>query len=143
MIRDQNRDLAAAANKPKDNSDKKANAEKVSAKISSKKLSSKHAARESRADFSGKENAPIKGSYEGLQHSAKALLSQNGVGYDNKSLQFARYADKSISHNTANFSFNYFSSASNSGIMDNYSSVSSVDSSSYRVDRMNRANKLF
>lgn len=143
MITEQNKSLAAAAKTPKDTSSRHRESDKVSAKISSKKTSAKHQVAEKSINTSGKENAPIKGSYEGLQHSSGTLLNMDGAGYDKIELQKARYKDSSISHNTANFSGNNFNLNQNYSIMNNYSSVTQPGSSSSRISKFNKANSMF
>jgi hypothetical protein len=70
-------------------------------------------------------------------------LQQNKVGYDNPSLQKARYNKDFASLNKANFSFKLNNNSTSYSIMNNLSSTTAKDSSSYRLNAVVRANMMF
>jgi len=143
MIADQNKKLSQAARTPKDTSHRRENADNFSAKISSSQAQGKSKLQSSRNDAREVRSDPVKGSFEGLQHSSGTLLSQNDAGYDNKSLQTARYNKEILSHNNANFVFDKLQSDSNYSIIDNYSSTHAKDTSSFRMSSIVSNNMNF
>jgi hypothetical protein len=140
---DQNKRLSSAAGRPKDTSHRKENANTYSAKISSSKSSAAKTVGESKTTVRKSNSDKLRGSYEGLQHSSSTVLQMNGVGYDNKSLQNARYNKNQISHNNHRFNFNMSPIDKNYSIMDNYSSMSATGSSSNKISNIVKNNMMF
>lgn len=143
MIADQNKRLSQAARTPKDTSHRKENSDNFSAKISSSQAQGRSKLSSSRNDAREVKSDPVKGSFEGLQHSSGTLINPDNTGYDNKALQTARYNKEIVSHNNANFVFDKFQSFSNYSIMDNYSSAHTKDTSSFRMNNIVSNNMMF
>jgi hypothetical protein len=140
---DQNKRLSDAASRPRDTSHRKENADNYSAKISSSKSSPTKAVGESKNNIRQSNSDKLKGSYEGLQHSSSTVLQMNGRGYDNKSLQKARYNKNQISHNNHRFNFNMPPIDKKYSIMDNYTSSSATGSSSNKINNIVKNNMMF
>jgi hypothetical protein len=140
---DQNKKLSSAAGRPKDTSYRKQNADAYSGKISSSKSSANKTIGESKATVRKSNSAKLKGSYEGLQNSSSTVLQMDGVGYDNKAIQNARYNKNQVSHNNENFNFNMAPVDKNYSIMDNYSSMSATGSSSNKISNIVKNNMMF
>lgn len=142
-IVDQNKNLGSAAGKSRDTSSRRERGNAYSAKIASSSNNSRSAMKESRARIKSGSNDPVRGSYEGLQHSSGTVINPNGVGYDNKSIQQARYNKDYISHNDARFYKEDFSLKSNYSIMNNYSSARVPGTSSERLSKIVKNNMMF
>jgi|694.fasta_scaffold13956_3 hypothetical protein len=142
-IGNQNKTLRNAASNPKDTSPRLAKSNEYSAKISGSKTSVNKDEKQSIVNFDKSNTKKMQGSYEGLMHSASTVLQQNKVGYDNPSLQKARYNKDFASLNKANFSFKLNNNSTSYSIMNNLSSTTAKDSSSYRLNAVVRANMMF
>ena len=97
----QNKSLRDAAAQPKDTSHRLRNATSYSAKVSSSSSRQKADSNASTVNMDKKAAKKIQGSYEGLMHSSSTVLQPNGVGYDNKNLQKARYGKKFAYHESS------------------------------------------
>lgn len=145
----QNKNLKDAANKPKDTSNRTVTANKYAARVSSSKNTSLGSDRssqqtvssESRKDIRGSDK--IKGSYEGLDKSSSGYIIMNGTGYDNKSLQGARNFKNFASHNNINFGQESFTNRNSLDIINNMSGIAQANSSSDKINQINKKNRLF
>lgn len=140
----QNKSLRNAAAQPKDTSHRLQKATSYSAKVSSTSRRERADSNASTVKMDKKAAKRIQGSYEGLMHSSSTVLQPNGVGYDKKSLQTARYNKKFAYHQSS--SMNNPSSLLNNktySIIDNYSSVTMKDSSSDRLNSIVQTNMMF
>jgi len=144
----QNKNLKDAGSKPKDTSHRTVTSNKYAARVSSSKNTSVGAdssgapstSHESRAKIAKSDN--LKGSWEGLDKSSSAYISMNGSGYDNKSLQTARTNRPQAGHNSVNFSQQSFTKRNSLDIINNMSRSSLSNSSSDRVNTINKRNNL-
>ena len=143
----QNKNLRAAANIKTSSTAKTKTANKYSAAISSSKSvqnpstgkAQSTVEHESRQNINDGSPDPIRGSMEGLSNGKSTYIQPNGRGYDNKNLQFARYADKNKNLPTVKGATFLFTNNKNNSIMDNYTRSFNSNSSS---DRMNKALNL-
>jgi len=142
-IVDQNKSLGSSAGSPRDTSKRKARGDSYSAKIASSSNNSRDTMKQSQSRIRKGDNDPIKGSYEGLQHSSGTLINVNGSGYDNKSIQQARYNKDHISHNDARLYKEDFKLNRNYSIIDNYSSLKVSGTSSDRLSKIVKNNMMF
>lgn len=140
---DQNKRLSSASNKPRDTSHRKHNADKYSAKISSNQSNNNKTIAESRQTLRHGNSDKVKGSYEGLMHSSSTVLQANGRGYDNKSLQKARYNKTFNSHNNHRFNFSMPPTDKNYSIMNNNTSISAYKSPSDKISNIVKNNMMF
>jgi hypothetical protein len=143
-IVNQNKALSDAGKTPRDTSHRDRAAQSYSAKVTSTRPASVQA--ESQADGQMQIRSSgntIKGSYEGLNHSSPTVLQFNDTGYDDKSNQGARFNKNFASHASGSVSASTFTNSKNSGIMDNYSSVTTKDSSSDRLSGIVNNNMMF
>jgi hypothetical protein len=85
----------------------------------------------------------IKGSYEGLDRSSSGHIIMNGSGYDNKSLQQARKSRPQASHDSVNFGQESFTNRNSLDIINNMSGMTQVNSSSDKINQINKRNRLF
>ena len=138
----QNRSLSDAAKTPKDTSPRKEEATRYSAQVSSSS-NSKNVVTRSQTTVAKSTGKAIKASFEGLTHGSSTVLQFNGVGYDRKSNQTARYNKSFQSHESNRISAGSFTLNKNYGIMDNYSSMTVKDSSSDRLGNVVRNNMMF
>jgi len=94
-------------------------------------------------------SAQMQGSYEGYMRSAPAYIQANGVGYDNPANQQARYSKNTRGRNDTNilspqsFSGTSFNNISQSAILSDYSRSFSKNSSSQRLQNLNRIESMF
>lgn len=139
----QNKSLRDAAAQPKDTSHRLRNATSYSAKVSASSRSQKADSNASTVNMDKTASRRIQGSYEGLMHSSSTVLQANGVGYDNKNLQKARYDKKFAYHSAGNANNNFLLRNKNYSIMDNYSSSTMKDSSSSRLSSIVETNMMF
>lgn len=144
----QNKNLSQAASKRIDTSPRTVTANKYAAKVASnpKKGSgvsgSVSASLKTSVDYTNPD--PIKGSFEGLDKSKSAYIQPDGSGYDSKSVQTARYKDKTIgSFPKYNNGANSFANIKKSGIINNKSSMPAKNTSSFTLNSMLKINKLF
>lgn len=140
----QNKTLRDAASRPKDTSHRLDKATRYSAKVSASKSTSTSEERTTSMTANPEASQKIKGSFAGFINTTSAYLQPNGVGYDNKKHQAARYRDKSVYHpgrladgiSSLNKNDNY-------SIMNNYSSQTMKDSSSHRLNNIVETNMMF
>lgn len=138
---DQNKQLRAAAKTPRDTSGNKEASGKLSAKISSD--TRKQTIRESKGQVTRSSGKQVKGSFEGYSYARSAMLQFNGVGYDAKRQQLARYNKTFNSAGNFKNSSNPFTVGQNYSIMNNYSSVTTEKSASDRLSKIVKANLMF
>lgn len=145
----QNKNLKDAANKPKDTSHRTVTSNKYAARVSSSKNTSVGSDRssqqsvssESRRNIRGSDK--IKGSYEGLDNSSSGHIIMNGTGYDNKALHGARNIKQFASHNNVNYSQESFTNRNSLDIINNMSGSTQANSSSDKINQINKKNRLF
>lgn len=142
---DQNKSLSGAANSPKDTSHRNDQSNKYSAKIAagssrgSDLITGDPKLNKNIIKTSAKK---IKGSFEGLDTGTSAVLQFNGSGYDNPSVQKARYGNKPTHTSSSSFK-NSFTLNKNYSIMNNYSSMTTQGSSSNRLSDIVKNNMMF
>jgi len=139
----QNKNLASAGKTPKDTSYRTQNANKVSAKVVSDKNVKSKDIDTSREKFQSNGSDKLKGSYEGLMHSASTILQPNNAGYDNKNLQKARYNKNVNFLNNINFSNSVSRVNNNYSIIDNYSKTNMIRNSSSIINSIVKNNMRF
>lgn len=142
-IKDQNKKLSDAGKKPIDTSYRTDDALKFSAKIATSNRSEKSENRQTNFEINTSGAKKIKGSFEGLIGNRSAYLQPNGVGYDDKALQKARYAKRVISSVKPSIDAGKLINSKNYSIMNNYSLISSKDSSSDRLNNIVKTNMMF
>lgn len=138
---DQNKQLRAAAKIPKDTSGIKEESGKLSAKISSDTRKQKVV--ESKGQVTRSSGKQVKGSFEGYSYARSAVLQFNGVGYDSKRHQSARYGKTFNYASNSKTSGNAFTNNQKYSIMNNYSSVTTESSSSDRLSKIVKSNMSF
>ena len=80
---------------------------------------------------------------EGLDNGKSTHIQMDNKGYDAKALQTARYADKSKALNSVMGSSLSFTNLQNKSIMNNYSGITMSGSSSDRMSKNLRLNRMF
>lgn len=141
-VKDQNKQLQSAGKKPVDTTPRRIKADSFSAKVASagpKNEAQDHVKTE---DLNRSNKKQIKASYEGLMYSPSAVLQFNGVGYDRKSNQSARYL-KDTSKFSGKTLENPFNSGKNYSILNNYSGMTKKNSSSFRMNNIVKTNMSF
>ena len=147
----QNKNLRAAANIKTSSTPKTRTANKYSATISSSKSAENPSTgraqatveHESRQNINDGSPDPVRGSMEGLDNSKSTYIQPNNRGYDNNSLQSARYADRSKTMPTVKGASFLFTNNKNNSIMDNYTRSSMSGSSSDRINKAVKLNRYF
>lgn len=145
----QNKNLKDAASKPRDTSNRTLTSNKYAARVASSKNvssgsdTSNAASTASEARSRINKSDQIKGSWEGLDKSSSAHINMSGSGYDNKSLQTARNTKIQASHNSVNFSKNSFTNSGSLDIINNISRSSTAGSSSEKIQKIDKRNKMF
>ena len=86
---------------------------------------------------------PIRGSLEGLKNSKSAYLQASNAGYDNRVLQSARYSSKEKSIQTQMGASFLFTNKQKNGIINNYTNLTTHNSSSDRMNRGLNINRYF
>jgi len=129
----QNKNLVDAGNKRIDTSPRTKTSNALAAKISTSKTGGSHESsvvHEPRSSFAGAKSDPIKGSKEGLMDGASTTIQMSGDGYDNPSIQKARYEKTEMGFKQ---NINLFNNLNNSpkknGIINNQSSSFNLNSS--------------
>lgn len=133
----QNRSLVNSG--PKDTSSRGKQADKYSATIAYNKNNQN--IKNNTQNLDTPRSDKIKGSYEGLQHSAQAVINMNGTGYDSVNSQKARYGKKFFSAKDFDVPFESSNFKYKCDIMNNYTSITSSGSSSDRLNRIISRNK--
>lgn len=142
-IKDQNKALSDAGKKPVDTSYRTDDAIKYSATVATSNRQGKSENREANFQIKTDGAKKVRGSFEGLVGNRSAYLQPNGVGYDNKALQKARYSQSVHSSTKPNIDVGSLINSKNYSIMNNYSLVSSKDSSSDRLNNIVKNNMMF
>lgn len=142
-IKDQNKSLAEAGKTPKDTSYRTNNALSYSAKVVSSNRQEVAQDRSSNFEIKNTEAKKIQGSYAGLDRGKSTYLQQNGLGYDNKQLQKARYSQRVMSTINSGPSVKNLINDKSYSIMSNYSGFTSKDSSSDRLNSIVNNNMMF
>lgn len=142
-IKDQNKGLAEAGKTPKDTSYRTNNALAYSAKVVSTNRQEVAQDRSSNFEIKTTEAKKIQGSYAGLDRGKSTYLQQNGVGYDNRQLQKARYSERIMSTNGSNLNLKNLINNGSYSIMNNYSGFTLKDSSSDRLNSIVNNNMMF
>lgn len=91
---------------------------------------------------------PVRGSYEGLVKQSSGHIQMDGDGYDNPSIQKARYQkdflkSNNFKENKINSSLNNTSSIKNNGIMNNYSSTFDGDNIANKMKEFIKTDNMF
>lgn len=147
----QNKNLRAASTIKANPTGKTKTANHYSASISSSKTSdnSKSARTQqttvhsSRSKINDGQPDPIRGSMEGLDTGKSTHIQMNNRGYDAKSLQTARYRDKNKTLKSVMGTSLSFTNLQNKSIMNNYSGITMSGSSSDRMSKNLRLNRMF
>jgi len=142
---EQNKSLSSAAKSPKDTSHRNDQSNTYSAKVAagssrgSDLITGDPKINKNIIKTSAKK---IKGSFEGLDVNSSTVLQFNGSGYDNPSVQKARYGVKP-SHTSSNNFKNSLTLNKNYSIMNNYTSMTVQGSSSSRLSDIVKNNMMF
>jgi hypothetical protein len=147
----QNKNLRSASTIKVGSTAKTRTANSYSASISSSKTAgNSNSARtqqttvhQSRSKINDGQPDPIRGSMEGLDNGKSTHIQMDNKGYDAKALQTARHADKSKSINSVMGSSLSFTNLQNKSIMNNYSGITMSGSSSDRMSKNLRLNRMF
>ena len=142
-IVDQNRKLAGAAGSPRDTSARKKNSDDQAARVTASKEVSKQVSDESSSTIKSLSSSKLRGSFEGLDASSGTLISPANTGYDNKSIQTARYKDGLQLKPDEGILEGGFNNRAKYSIMDNYSSFGVKDTSMDRLGRVVKNNMMF
>lgn len=137
----QNKHFSDAAKTPKDTSYRGEQSQRVSAQVSSRSSSQRTSVPRSAGTAKVSGGSGAKPSFEGLMSGSSTMLQFKGSGYDKKSAQTARYAQKP-NYSTVS-SPHSFTSDKRYSIMDNYSCMTSEKSSSDRLSSIIKNNSLF
>lgn len=142
----QNENLRKASLKVADPTPKAKAVSKISAKISSSKQTSSITQstieQGSRQERNTGQSDPVRGSFEGLDNSSKAIIAPKGAGYDNKSFQTARYKEKN-NFKPLNYGSNNFAKFKNTGKITRYGSITAQNSSAKKMDARLTIEKMF
>jgi hypothetical protein len=146
----QNKNLRAASTIRVGSTAKTRTANHYSAAISSSKTSDNSSSsrtqrttvHESRSKINDGQPDPVRGSLEGLDNGKSTHIQMDNRGYDARSLQNARYADRSKSLPSVKGASFSFTNMSNKGIMSNYSGITMGGSSSDRMSKNLRLNRM-
>ena len=147
----QNKNLRSASTIKVGSTAKTRTANSYSASISSSKTAgNSNSARtqqttvhQSRSKINDGQPDPIRGSMEGLDNGKSTHIQMDNKGYDAKALQTARYADKSKALNSVMGTSLSFTNLQNKSIMNNYSGITMSGSSSDRMSKNLRLNRMF
>jgi translation elongation factor P/translation initiation factor 5A len=147
----QNKNLRAASTIKVDSTAKTRTANHYSASVSSSKTTSNSTSartqqtinHQSRSKINDGTPDPIRGSMEGLDNGKSTHIQMDNRGYDAKSLQTARYKDKNKVLNPVQGSSLSFTNLQNKSIMNNYSGITMSGSSSDRMSKNLRLNRMF
>lgn len=147
----QNKNLRAASTLKVGSTAKTRTANHYSASVSSSKTSGNSSSartqqttvHESRSKINDGQPDPIRGSMEGLDTGKSTHLQMDNRGYDARSIQTARHRDKNKSLNPAMGSSLSFTNLQNKGIMNNYSGITMSGSSSDRMSKNLKLNRMF
>lgn len=142
----QNKNLSDAGNKRIDTSPRTKTANALAARISSSKSGgSKESAvvHESRSSLGESKPDPVRGSKEGLMDGSSTTIQMSGDGYDNPSIQKARYEQAEIGFKQKlNISNKLNSNPKKNGIINNQSSKFNLDSSAHMLKEHLQADSL-
>lgn len=147
----QNKNLRAASTIKVNSTAKTKTANHYSASISSSKTTGNSTSsrtqettvHQSRSKINDGQPDPVRGSMEGLDNGKSAYIQMDNRGYDAKSLQAARYKDKNKTINSVMGSSLSFTNLQNKSIMNNYSGITMSGSSSDRMSKNLRLNRMF
>lgn len=98
---------------------------------------------QSRSKINDGQPDPMRGSMEGLDTGKSTHIQMDNRGYDAKSLQAARYKDKNKVMNPVKGGSLSFTNLQNKSIMNNYSGITMSGSSSDRMSKNLRLNRMF
>lgn len=142
-IGDQNKALSQAAKAPKDTSPRlKASTNYSAAVASTKNKLGSEPIDNLQPQKTVRTGNKIKGSLEGLFNAPSTVIQFKNSGYDSRSNQKARFADKNIDiKNQLSNSLSSFGNK-NYSIMNNYSSMTVEKSSSDRLSKIIRNNNF-
>jgi len=140
-IKEQNKSLSDAASTPKDTSPRKEKAQKDSNEVIEAQRNKKQAVESSKESIKNASETRTRPSFEGLTYAPAAHIQMNNTGYANPQMQKARYAKKQILNN--NFNYLNFTSGRKSSIINNYTSMTQKESSSYRINNIVQNNMMF
>lgn len=142
----QNKNLSDAANKRIDTSPRTKTANALAAKISTSKSSGveqSSVTHQSRSSLSGSKSDPLKGSKEGLMDTASTVIQMSGDGYDNPSIQRARYEQAQIGFKQKiNISNKLNTATKKDGIINNQSSSFGLNTSAHMLKEHLKADEL-
>jgi hypothetical protein len=141
----QNKNFRDAASQRKDTSERTKTSNKYAAKIASSKNTSvgtdssaaTSVQHEPRSQHSKSDN--IKGSWEGYSGGASAYIQMNKSGYDNPSIQKARYQKYQASHKSRHKNAD-FTKIDTRSIINNMSSSYASGSSADKIQEINKRN---
>jgi hypothetical protein len=147
----QNKNLRAASTIKANPTAKTKTANHYSASISSSKTTANSTSSRtqqttvhtSRSNINDGQPDPIRGSMEGLDTGKSAHIQMDNRGYDAKSLQTARYKDKNKTLKSVMGTSLSFTNLQNKSIMNNYSGITMSGSSSDRMSKNLRLNRMF
>jgi len=147
----QNKNLRAASAIKVGSTAKTRTANSYSASISSSKTvgnstssrTQRTTVHQSRSKINDGQPDPVRGSMEGLDTGKSAHIQMDNRGYDAKSLQTARYKDKNKTLKPVMGSSLSFTNLQNKSIMNNYSGITMSGSSSDRMSKNLKLNRMF
>lgn len=142
----QNKNLSDAAKKRIDTSPRTKTSNALAAKISSSKSDGSQqgsVVHQSRSSLSESKPDPIKGSKEGLMDGSSTTIQMSGDGYDNPSIQKARYEKTEIGFKQNINLINKINLTNKkSGIIDNQSSKFNLNTSAHMMKDHLKADEL-
>lgn len=146
----QNKNLRIASNIKSNPTAKTRTANHYSAAISTSKTTAQSAsartqqtvAHQSRQNLNDGKADPVRGSMEGLDNGKSTYVQMSDRGYDSKSIQTARYADKQKSMPQQSGASFLFTNKEKQGIINNYSGITSGGSSSDLMSKNLRMNRI-
>jgi translation elongation factor P/translation initiation factor 5A len=85
---------------------------------------------------------PVRGSFEGLDNGKSTYIQMDNRGYDSRSLKTARYSDKNKVLNEQKGASFLFTNKQKEGIINNYTNITMAGSSSDRLNKNIRINRM-
>lgn len=146
----QNKNLKQAASKRIDTTPRARTANKMSARIATNKTKDNATSvdqkstvvHQSRSTLNDGVSDPIRGSFEGLMNAPSTVIQLNDIGYDNKSIQTARYRPK-LNLKNLSFENKNFGSFKKYGKITRYNSTTAKNSSANKMNSKLLIEKLF
>jgi len=140
-IKDQNKSLSDAASKPKDTSPRREKAKNDSNDVVENQRNKQSAVENLQSSINNTSSMRAKPSFEGLNYAPAAYIQVNNTGYSAEKAQKASYKKKENLNNS--FNYKNFTSTRKSSIINNYTSMTEKESSSYRINNIIKNNMMF